>query len=70
MVPLDEDTVAIVDRIVEVRSPGLALPHPRHGRRVEFLLTHPASGSPTTPSGASSSARPPEPASARSCRTS
>jgi integrase len=40
MVPLDEDTVAIVDRIVEVRSPGLPLPHPRHGRRVEFLLTH------------------------------
>jgi integrase len=39
-VPLDEDTVAIVDRIVEVRSPGLPLPHPRHGRRVEFLLTH------------------------------
>jgi len=40
MVPLDDDTVAIVDRIVEVRSPGLPLPHPRYGRRVEFLLTH------------------------------
>lgn len=40
MVPLDDETVAIVDRIVEVRSPGLPLPHPRHGRRVEFLLSH------------------------------
>jgi integrase len=40
MVPLDTDTVAIVDRIAEVRSPGLPLPHPRDGRRVEFLLTH------------------------------
>jgi integrase len=40
MVPLDDDAVAIVDGIVEARSPGLPLPHPRHGRPVEFLLTH------------------------------
>ena len=40
MVPLDEHAVAIVDRIVAARSPGRPLPHPRHGRPVEFLLTH------------------------------
>ncbi|HEY5273574.1 MAG TPA: tyrosine-type recombinase/integrase [Acidimicrobiales bacterium] len=40
MVPLDDDTVALVDRIVERRSPGRPLRHPRSGKLVEFLLTH------------------------------
>jgi site-specific recombinase XerD len=40
MVPLDDDTVALLDRIVEARSPGRPLRHPRTGRLVEFLLTH------------------------------
>jgi integrase len=40
MVPLDDDAVTIVDRIAAARSPGRPLPHPRHGRPVEFLLTH------------------------------
>ncbi len=40
MVPLDEETVALVDRIVATRSPGRPIPHPRHGRPVQFLLTH------------------------------
>jgi len=40
MVPLDDDTVALVDRIVENRSPGRPLRHPRTGKLVEFLLTH------------------------------
>lgn len=40
MVPLDEETVAIIDRIVAKRSPGHPLPHPRSGRLVDFLLTH------------------------------
>jgi len=40
MVPLDDQTLAIVDRIVAARSPGRPLPHPRDGRLVEFLLTH------------------------------
>src|SRR5205823_3474518 len=39
MVPIDEDTVALLDRIVAHRSPGRPLRHPRHGRLVEFLLT-------------------------------
>ncbi|MGH9284483.1 MAG: tyrosine-type recombinase/integrase [Acidimicrobiales bacterium] len=40
MVPLDEETVDLVDRIVAHRSPGRPLRHPRTGRLVEFLLTH------------------------------
>jgi Phage integrase family len=40
MLPLDEETVALVDRIVTHRSPGRPLRHPRTGRPVEFLLTH------------------------------
>lgn len=40
MVPLDEETVALIDRIVAHRSPGRPIPHPRTGRPTEFLLTH------------------------------
>jgi len=40
MVPLDEETVSLIDRIVAHRSPGRPLPHPRSGRPTEFLLTH------------------------------
>ena len=40
MVPLDEGTLAIVDRIAEARSPGRPLPHPRSGRPLDFPLTH------------------------------
>jgi integrase len=40
MVPLDDETVALVDRIVAHRSPGQPIPHPRTGKRAEFLLTH------------------------------
>lgn len=40
MVPLDEETVAILDRIVAHRSPGRPLRHHRSGRLVEFLFTH------------------------------
>ncbi|MDA8316977.1 MAG: tyrosine-type recombinase/integrase [Actinomycetota bacterium] len=40
MVPLDDDTVGIVDRIVANRSQGRPLRHPRTGALVEFLLTH------------------------------
>ena len=40
MVPLDDETVALVDAIVDLRSPGRPLRHPRSGRLVEFLLTH------------------------------
>lgn len=40
MVPLDDETLALIDRIVEHRSPGRPLRHPRSGRLVEFLFTH------------------------------
>ena len=40
MVPLDDETVALVDRICAHRSPGRPLQHPRTGRPTEFLLTH------------------------------
>jgi integrase len=40
MVPLDDETLAIVDRVAAYRSPGRPLRHPRTGRLVEFLLTH------------------------------
>jgi integrase len=40
MVPLDDETLAVVDRIVAYRSPSRPLRHPRTGRLVEFLFTH------------------------------
>jgi integrase len=40
MVPLDDETVALIDRIVATRNPGRPLPHPRTGRPCEFLFTH------------------------------
>src|SRR5262249_40521969 len=40
MVPLDDETIALIDRIVATRTPGRPLPHPRTGRPAEFLFTH------------------------------
>ncbi len=40
MVPLDEETVILIDRIVATRSEGRALAHPRYGRYAQFLFTH------------------------------
>jgi len=40
MVPIDEETVALIDRIAANRSPGRPLRHPRNGQLVDFLLTH------------------------------
>jgi site-specific recombinase XerD len=40
MVPLDDDTVALIDRIVATRTDGRPLPHPRHRRSAQFLFTH------------------------------
>jgi integrase len=40
MVPLDDESVALIDRIVATRSPGRPLPHPRTGRPAQFLFTH------------------------------
>jgi hypothetical protein len=40
MVPLDEETVAIIDRLMAARGPQRPLRHPRNGRMVEFLMVH------------------------------
>jgi integrase len=40
MVPLDDETLIVLDRIVARRTPGRALPHPRTGQPTEFLLVH------------------------------
>jgi integrase len=40
MVPLDDDSLALIDRIVVTRSQGRPLPHPRTGRPAQFLFTH------------------------------
>jgi integrase len=40
MVPLDEETVTLIDRICATRSEGRALAHPRTGRPAQFLFTH------------------------------
>ena len=40
MVPLDDETLALIDRIVAARSAGRPLPHPRTGRPAQFLFTH------------------------------
>src|SRR6266542_3923412 len=40
MVPIDEETVEIVDRIAANRSAGRPLRHPRTGELADFLLTH------------------------------
>lgn len=39
MVPLDEDTLALIDEIIELRSHGRPLPHPRYRRPAQFLFT-------------------------------
>jgi integrase len=40
MVPLDDETVALIDRVVATRSEGRPVPHPRSGRPAQFLFTH------------------------------
>lgn len=40
MVPLDAETVTVIDRIVARRTPGRPLPDPRSRRPTDFLLIH------------------------------
>jgi integrase len=40
MVPLDDQTIALIDRIAANRTPGRPLPHPRTRRPTQFLFTH------------------------------
>jgi integrase len=40
MVPLDDETVTLIDRITATRSAGRSLTHPRTRRPTQFLFTH------------------------------
>ena len=40
MVPVDEETLVLLDQIAATRSPGRPIPHPRNGRPAQFLFTH------------------------------
>jgi integrase len=40
MVPLDEETLALLHRITATRSAGRPIPRPRAGRPAQFLFTH------------------------------
>ena len=53
MVPLDSETLDLVDQITAIRSPGRPLPHPQYGRPAQFLFTHHGGGCPRTQSATS-----------------
>src|SRR5215207_10159889 len=40
MVPLDTETLDLIDRITQIRSHGRPLPHPRYQRPAQFLFTY------------------------------
>src|SRR6266545_3497877 len=40
MVPLDTETLDLIDRIAQIRSHGRPLPHPRYRRPAQFLFTY------------------------------
>lgn len=39
LVPIDEETLNLIDRITKSRSPGRAIPHPTTGKPAQFLFT-------------------------------
>jgi integrase len=40
MIPLDQETITVVDRLAAHRTPGLLLPHPATSRPTDFLLVY------------------------------
>lgn len=40
MIPLDDETLALIDQVTQIRSPGRPLRHPRYGQAAQFLFTH------------------------------
>ncbi|WP_405088821.1 tyrosine-type recombinase/integrase [Microbispora sp. NBC_01389] len=40
MVPLDDDVLELIDHIIDRRSHGRPMPHPRYRRPAQFLFTH------------------------------
>ena len=63
MVPLDDETVVLIDRIVATRTEGRPLVHPRTGRLVQFLFTHHGRRLGQPPCASSSTAPPKRPVS-------
>lgn len=40
MIPIDSDILDLIDHIIDIRSHGRPLPHPRYRRPAQFLFTH------------------------------
>jgi integrase len=40
MVPIDSEILDLLDRIIDLRSHGRPMPHPRYRRPAQFLFTH------------------------------
>jgi len=40
MVPIDTEIGDLIDHIIDLRSPGRPMPHPRYRRPAQFLFTH------------------------------
>ena len=40
MIPIDTEIGDLIDQIIDLRSPGRAMPHPRYRRPAQFLFTH------------------------------
>lgn len=40
MVPLDQETLDLIDQVTELRTHGRPMPHPRYRRPAQFLFTH------------------------------
>jgi integrase len=40
MIPIDGDILHLIDHIIEIRSHGRPMPHPRYRRPAQFLFTH------------------------------
>ena len=40
MVPLDPEILDVIDRVIQIRSHGRPLPHPRYRRPAQFLFTY------------------------------
>ena len=40
MIPIDTEIGDLIDQIIDLRSPGRGMPHPRYRRPAQFLFTH------------------------------
>ncbi len=40
MIPIDNEILDLIDHIIEIRSHGRPMPHPRYRRAAQFLFTH------------------------------